>query len=90
MSDRLNVISSPDIEDKRPRAEHLWVLVGGEDYSDGATAFYLGQDRDIEGDDLAGYNIPKMIQSAQGQGIDLDANEVKQALEDYRGKRGAR
>jgi hypothetical protein len=63
-------------------------LVGGADYSDGATAFYLGQDRDIEGDDLAGCNVPNVIKSAEDAGIELDAHDVKEAIADYRSKRG--
>ena len=88
MSFKLEIVSRPDIERTQAQYEHLWVLVGEEAHSDGATAFYLGQDRDIEGDALAENNIPNAVRSAKAKGIELVGHEVGQALNEYRQKRG--
>ena len=79
----MQIVSYPHAEYPGTKHEYLWLLVGGEDYSDGATAYHLSSDRDIDGDDCAGRNLDHVI-SEHG----LDADEARQALESYRQTRG--
>ena len=75
----MRLVSASDPEYPEPKHNHLWLLVGGEDYYDGSTAYYLGFDRDIDGDDCASERIYEL---ALGHGF--DAEEAKRALAWYR------
>jgi hypothetical protein len=88
MGEPVRVVSSPDPDHPAAQHEHLWLLVGGDDFSDGARAFYLGPDRDIEGDDLARRQLSAAIQSAKSQGLMLDLDDVPEALANHRRSRG--
>lgn len=59
--------------------DHLWLLVGGDESCDAGTSYYLGHDRDIEGDDLASAEV---IRVSQQYGLDRD--RALELLEDYR------
>jgi hypothetical protein len=83
----VRIVSASDPDYSGPRHDHLWVLAGGGDYFDGATAAYLGADRDIEGDDLAGRHLVDAAASLGDQGIDVEVEEIRQALADYRAAR---
>ncbi len=87
MSESVRVVSCPDPDHRAARHEHLWLLVGGGDYSDGARAFYLGPDRDIEGDDLAGRQLDTAIKAAGSAGLSVDGREADEAVADYRRSR---
>jgi hypothetical protein len=88
VGERVQVVSYPDPDYPQPQQEHLWLLVGGGDYSDGSQAFYLGPDRDIEGNDLAAGRLQQAIESARSAGLSVDPQEVDRALADYRRARG--
>jgi hypothetical protein len=83
----VRIVSAPDPDYSDPWHEHLWVLAGGGDYFEGATAAYLGEDRDIEGDDLAGRHLPDTAESLREQGVDVELDELRLALSDYRAAR---
>jgi hypothetical protein len=84
----VRIVSHPDPDYPKAMHDHLWVLVGGENYSDGATAYYLGPNRDIEGDDLAIHQIPEVLQRAQAAGFNIDGGALADALRSYRSARG--
>lgn len=52
------------------------------------TTFYLGPDRDIEGDDLASQQIENVIGAAEADDLFVDRKDVEEALADYRRSRG--
>jgi hypothetical protein len=90
MSEPVRVVSCPDTEYRATQHEHLWLLVGGGDYFQGAQAFYLGQDRDIEGDDLASHQLGPAIEAAETEGLFVDRQDADEALADYRRSRSQR
>lgn len=71
----LHIVSSPE----PTKRSSVLLIGGGPDYSDGATAQYIGHDRDIDGDDLAPGRI---LDLATEMGFDHDA--ALDALERYR------
>ncbi len=83
----VRIVSAPDPEYSGPRHDHLWVLAGGGDLFDGATAAYLGADRDVEGDDLAGRHLADAAASLGERGVDVEVEELREALSDYRAAR---
>ncbi len=84
MGNRVQIVSYPDIENRSVQFEHLWLLVGGEDYFNGSRAFHLGPDRDIEGDDLAGRRLRIAIEAAEAEGMFVNSEEAFEALVNYR------
>ena len=78
------ITSRPDPDYPDPANRHLWLLVGDADYYDGAYAFYLGADRDIDGVPIAENKINSVIQSAKSKGITLDRSAIRKTLDDYR------
>jgi hypothetical protein len=80
----VRIVGASDPDYSAPRHDHLWVLAGGGDYFDGATAAYLGADRDIEGDDLAGRHLTDAAESLRERGVDVEVEELREALADYR------
>ncbi len=74
--------SDPDYPGRTNR--HLWLLVGGGDCFDGADAFYLGPDSDIDGEPIAESNIDSVIQSAKSKGIALNVSSIRDTLDEYR------
>jgi hypothetical protein len=80
----VRVVSHPNTDHSSWQHDHLWVLVGGEDYCNGATAFHMGADRDIEGDDLASRNIDNVIVRAKRIGLEVNQDDIREALSDYR------
>ena len=87
MGEPVRVVSCPDPDYSGPRHEHLWLLVGGGDCFNGARAFYLGPDCDIEGDDLAARQIGAAVQAAESQGLSVNSEDAREALDDYRRSR---
>jgi hypothetical protein len=83
----VRIVSASDHEYSAPPHDHLWVLAGGGDFFDGATAAYLGADRDVEGDDLAGRNLDDAAASLGKRGVDVEVEQLRQALSDYRAAR---
>jgi hypothetical protein len=83
----VRIVSAPDPEYAGPRHAHLWVLAGGSGDFDGATAAYLGADRDVEGDDLAGRNLDDAAASLSECGVDVEVEALREALADYRAAR---
>ncbi len=83
----VRIVSAPDPEYSGPRHDHLWVLAGGGDLFDGAAAAYLGADRDVEGDDLAGRHLADAAASLGERGVDVEAEELRGALAEYRAAR---
>jgi hypothetical protein len=83
----VRIVSSPDPEFSAPLHDHLWVLACGDGCFDGATAAYLGADRDVEGDDLAGRNLADAAESLAERGVDVEVLELQRALADYRAAR---
>jgi hypothetical protein len=76
----MEVVSHPNPDHPARQHDHLWLLVGGgPDYSDGATAYYLGSDRDIDGVDLASERLIDVVHKHE-----LDREEAKRALTWYR------
>ena len=84
---QVRIVSAPDPDYSASLHDHLWVLACGESYFDGATAAYLGADRDVEGDDLAGRNLADAAESLADRGVDVEVEELRQALSDYRAAR---
>lgn len=84
----VRVVSHPDPDYKSADNERLWVLVGGADHCDGATAFYIGPDRDQDGDDIAGGQLDDIRVRASKAGLEADLAELEEALRDYRRARG--
>jgi hypothetical protein len=80
----VRIVRAPDPEYPSAKHDHLWVLVGGKDDFDGSRAFYLGPNRDIDGDDLASNNVLDVVSSAKKAGLNIDRTDVEQALDDYR------
>ncbi len=80
----VRVVSHPDPDYKAACNEHLWVLVGDKDFHNEATAFYLGPDRDQTGDDIAGRKLDDVRAHALRVGLEVDRNELQEALDDYR------
>jgi hypothetical protein len=87
MSKPVLVVSCPNPEHRGVQYEHLWLLVGGGDYFDGARAFHVGPDRDIDGDDLVGRQLGAAIRSAEAEGLPVDSEEAQEALAEYRRSR---
>jgi hypothetical protein len=75
----MRVAGSPNPDHPSRRHDHLWLLVGGGDYADGAMAYYLGGDRDIEGNDFAGDNLARVVKEHG-----LNMVEARNSLERYR------
>ncbi len=86
MPNEIRMVSCPDLEYHGSENEHLWLLVGGEDHSDRAMAFYLGQDKDIDGDDLAEAKLTAVIKS---ENLDVEIDLACEAIADHRRSRGA-
>jgi hypothetical protein len=80
----IRIVSAPDPDYRDLWHDHLWVLAGGGDYFEGAIAAYLGEDRDIEGDDLAGRHLSDTAESLRERGVDVELDELRLALSDYR------
>ncbi len=85
----VRIVGASDPEYSAPTHDHLWVLAGGADYFDGATAAYPGADRDVEGDDLAGRNLADAAASLGERDVDVEVEQLRQALSDYRAARAA-
>jgi hypothetical protein len=83
----VRIVSAPDPDYSASLHDHLWVLAGGEGYLDGASAAYLGADRDVEGDDLAGRHLADAAESLGDRGIDVEVEELRRALAEYRAAR---
>ena len=75
----MRVVSFPDPDYSDRKHDHLWLLVGGGDYFDKSKAYYIGPDRDLEGDDIAGRALDRVI-AANG----LNAKMAHEALTHYR------
>jgi len=75
----MQVVSTPDPDYRERQHDHLWILVGGGPHSDGATAHYIGADRDMDGNDIA---RARMVEVARRHGFDLD--DALTALGSYR------
>lgn len=88
MSEHVQIASYPDPDNPDKQHDHLWVLVGGGDNSDKSRAFYLGNDRDIEGDDIASPNIGRVIDHCEEEGLTVDRPTIEESLRDYRRARG--
>jgi hypothetical protein len=80
----VRVVSCSNVDNSSRLHDHLWVLVGGGEYFNRATAFYMGPDYDIEGDDLSSRNIDELIVQAKQVGLVVDRDDVETALSDYR------
>jgi hypothetical protein len=76
----MEITSRPDPEFTDRRNDVLWLLtdIRG-DFGDQASAYFLGHDRDPEGDDLAGLRLREI---AKEHGLDLE--EAEEALAEYR------
>jgi hypothetical protein len=76
----MEIVSQPDPQFRDRRNDLLWLLtdIRG-DFQDQATAYFLGHDRDTEGDDLAGQRLREI---AKEHGLDMEAAEL--ALATYR------
>ena len=69
---------APESQDQR-KHDHLWILVGGEtSQCDGASAYYIGRDRDND-DDVATTELGKVAQQH-----DFNMSEAIDALNRYR------
>jgi hypothetical protein len=88
MGEPVRVVSCPDPDYPSGQHDHLWLLVGGEDYFHGSRAYYLGPDRDIEGDDIASRQIAEIIETAKSNGLSVERQDADEALANYRRSRG--
>jgi hypothetical protein len=88
MSEPVRVVSHPGPDDRSAPHEHLWALVGGGGHHEGATAFYMGPDRDIEAADLLSGPIAEVVSKAKKDGLAVEYEDVERALADYRQARG--
>ena len=75
----MQVVSAPDPDYRERQHDHLWILVGGGPDSDGATAHYIGADRDVDSHETA---RAKLVEVARRHGLDLD--DALAALSSYR------
>ncbi len=88
MSVAVRVVSCPDPFSYSLSQERLWALLGGTGKSDGAVAYFLGQDIDENGADLAGRKVEDVVCRATAAGLAVTKEAVASALANYRRARG--
>jgi len=89
MDQSIRIVGCMDQRRTATRQESIWLLVGGGWKNHGALAFYLGLDyRGIGSEEVLARGIQNAVEEAATLGHCLDAEQIAEALAEYRHSRG--
>jgi len=89
MDGSIRIVGCQDHHRTATRQESIWLLVGGGWKNHGALAFYLGLDyRGIGSEEALTRGIENVLAEAATLGHCLDAEQIAEALAEYRHSRG--